>query len=629
MFRVLVPVLVLLVAVGATVLSDAPARPADLTFINSGDVSTLDPQRMSWRQDLRVGRTLYEGLVRNDVFSPEFAVRPGVAEAWSISEDGLTYTFRLRADAKWSNGAPVRAQDFVYSWRRALLPDTASDYYKLFARISGGEAFYQWRSDELARFGKPGGFTDAGEFWKATLARFDELVRLRAVDDRTLVFTLDRPTPYFLNLCGFAVFSPVYPGLVGRYESPDPPTGRLDLRSGWTKAGVLVSNGPFVLTQWRFKRDMRLEQNPYYWDRASLSVRSIAIPSVEDPNAQVLAFRSGAVDWVSDVTPGYRGDMIQQRNAFYAEHATEVAAWTREGIDPVEIARRLPPDERNRIQPFPTFGTYFYNFNCMPKLQDGRDNPFFDPRVRRAFAMAVDKKRIVEQIRRIGEPAVTTLIPVNSIPGYESPKGVAFDPAAARALLAEAGYPGGKGFITVDIFFNKDSGHDTIAQSVAKDWQQYLGVNVALQQREIKVFRNDLKRQNYTVGRAGWFGDYGDPATFLELNRSTDGNNDRKYNNPEYDALLDAADREVDPVRRMRILHDAESIIVDRDLPLIPIYQYVQVYLYDPHRLTGVSSHPRQEQNPYQFDILGDGIGSDRPKMMPVQGTPEQMGAGE
>jgi oligopeptide transport system substrate-binding protein len=617
MLRLLVPVIVLLVAVAVTVLSDAPARPADLTFINRGDVSTLDVQRMSWMQDLRVGRMLFEGLISNDIHSRDFAPRPGVAERWTVSDDGRTYTFFLRADAKWSNGSPVTAGHFVYAWRRAMLPDTASDYFKLFTRIRGAKAFYDWRSEELARFGKPGGFTDADELWRQTEKRFAETVELRAIDDRTFLFTLERPTVYFLDLCGFAVFCPVYPPLVSRYERPDPSTGRLDLQSGWTKPGRLVSNGPFKLAQWRFKRDMRLERNPHYWNPGLIAVDSINIPSIEDPNAQVLAFRSGTVDWVSDVTPPYRGDMIRERDEFFAEHAEQIAAWRAEGLDPVEIARRLPSDPRNTIHTFPAFGTYFYNFNCMPKLQDGRDNPFADARVRRAFAMAVDKERIVRQVRRIGESAVTTLIPVGSIPGYESPKGVPYDPAAARALLAEAGYPEGRGFITVDILFNKDAGHDMIAQAVAKDWQQNLGVSVALQQREIKVFRNDLKKQNYMVSRAGWFGDYGDPGTFLELSRSTDGNNDRKYNNPEYDALLDAADAATDRAERMRIMHKAESMIVDRDLPMIPIFQYVQVYLYDPQRVTGVSSHPRQQQDPFLFDILGDGKGPDTPKMIP------------
>ncbi|MBY0262050.1 MAG: hypothetical protein K2Q20_06880, partial [Phycisphaerales bacterium] len=120
MLKLLVPAILLLLAVIATVATDDPARPADLTLINRGDVATLDLQRMSWMQDLRVGRAIFEGLVRNDIFTPDYTISPGVAERWEISPDGKTYTFHLRDNAKWSNGSPVTAGHFVYSWRRAL-----------------------------------------------------------------------------------------------------------------------------------------------------------------------------------------------------------------------------------------------------------------------------------------------------------------------------------------------------------------------------------------------------------------------------------------------------------------------------------------------------------------------------
>jgi oligopeptide transport system substrate-binding protein len=631
MFKLLVPALLLLGAVVFTVASDDPGRPADLTFINRGDVATLDLQRMSWMQDLRVGRALFEGLVRNDIFSHEYDLKPGVAERWEVSADGRTYTFHLRDNARWSNGSPVRAQDFVYSWRRALLPDTASDYTALFQLIEGGREFFDWRTRQLELFGKPdqGGATDAVALWRDTERRFDETVRLRAVDDRTLTFTLVRPTPYFLDLCAFAVFYPVYPPLVSRYERPDPGTGKIALQSGWTKAGTLVSNGPFRLTKWRFKRDMRFERNEHYWDAGRINLDSIRIVSMEDPNSQVLAFRSGVVDWVSDVSAPYRADVLADKRAFYREHREEYERLKALGLDPVEIDRRLPPDERNRIHVFPAFGTYFYNFNCLPKLPDGRDNPFADKRVRRAFALAIDKERITSQVRRIGENVASTLIPPGSLAGYASPKGLGFDPGEARRLLAEAGFPRGRGLPTIDILFTKDGGHEFIAQSIKKDWEENLGVSVSLQQREVKVFRNDLKKQNFMVSRGGWFGDYGDPTTFLDLNRKDDGNNDRKYASEAFEALMTRADNEADPVKRLAILTEAERLIVEEDLPLIPLFQYVQMYLFDPHRLTGVSSHPRQEQSVHEMDIFGDGKGADEPKVLPPAGGNSERGSGD
>lgn len=621
MLKRLGAILLVAVLVMVAAFSGAGSQRADFVFVNKGDVSTLDVQRASWSQDLRVIRALHEGLVRNDTFSHEFSVLPGVAESWELSEDRRTYTFHLRANARWSNGEPVVAGDFVFSWRRALLPDTACDYTGVFQLIQGGKAFYDWRQAELDAF-KQG--DDAGLLWRRTLEKFDELVSLKAVDDKTLRVTLERPTPYFLNLCAFAVLYPVNPGLVSRYEQPSPITGRIESRSGWTKPGVHVGNGAFVLKEWRFKRDMRLEKNPMYWDKGRIALGSVLMPTIEDPNAVVMAYRSGAIAYTTDVDVTYRADMLEQKHAFEAQHADEVQTMRAQGLDPIEIARRLPADPRNTIHALPAFGTYFYNFNCLPKLRDGRDNPFSDPRVRRAFALAIDKPRIIRDVKRSGERLTGVLVPRGSLDGYSSPDGLSYDPQAARTLLAEAGYPGGRGFITVEILFNKDAGHDTIAQAIKKDWEENLGVQVALQQREIKVFRNDLKSQNYMVARGSWFGDYGDPTTFLDLNRAQDGNNDRKYANPEYEALLDAAADEQDPQKRMALLSDAERIIVERDLPLIPIYQYVEVYLFDARTVTGISSHPRQEQNIDAIDILGDGKGPEKPKSLPARPAEQQ-----
>ncbi len=627
MGRLLVPVGLLVAIVVAVIAADRPAPRADFTFINRGDVATLDVQKASWMQDLRVVRMLFEGLVKNDVFDPEYAIRPGVAERWEISADGRVYTFHLRANAAWNvhgRAVPVAAHDFIYAWRRGILPDTASDYAGQFQLIRGAKAFYDWRSgqlDEIAAMPESAEKRDrARALWPLTEQKFTEMVGLSAPDDRTLRIELERPTPYFLDLCAFAVFCPVYPPLVKQYEPPDPSTGRLDQQPGWTMAGSMVCNGPFVLADWRFKREVRMEKNPFYWDHASVAIDTISMPSNEDPNAQVLAFNSGAVDWVSDVTPPYRRFIVQEKRAYYAEHKAEYDALVAQGLDPVEIDRRLPPDPRQNIHTFPAFGTYFLNFNCQPKLVDGRDNPFADPRIRRAFVMAVDKDRIVTQVRGTGERVSNTLIPRDSIAGYESPKGLRFDPEGARRLLAEAGYPGGKGFITVEILFNKDSGHDLIAQAAAKDWQENLGVPVLLAQKEIKVFRNDLKNQNFMISRAGWFGDYGDPTTFLDINRCEDGNNDRKYCSPRFEALMEAAANEADAARRMAILSDAERLLVEEDLPFIPIFQYVQVYLFNPHKVSGISSHPRQQQDLFLIDMLGDGKGSDVPKALPPGG---------
>ncbi len=627
----LLPVVFLITLVAVSVLSDRPQPRADLVFINATDVNTLDPQRMSWMQDLRTARLLYQGLVQNDVLSDDFAIIPGVAQSWSISDDGRTYTFDLRNDAKWSNGQPVTAEDFRYSWRRAMLPDLVSDYVKMFMNIQGAQAFYDWRQQQLTAFSERE-FESAAdqqsaayELWEETKDQFDQLVAFKALDEHTLQVTLERPVPYFLELCAFAVFSPVYEPLVSQYERPDPQTARLMRKPGWTKPNVLISNGPFHLTQWRMKRDMRMEKNEHFWDKDSIAIDSILIPSITDPNAGVLAYQTGALDWISDVTAPYRGDMVAQKLEYLQEHSELVEQYRQEGHDQFSIDRMLPADPRAHTHAVSSFGTYFYNFNCKPNLPDGQPNPFADARVRRAFAMCVDKRTVADEIRRLGEPTASTLIPPGSIGGYTSPKGIPNIGDAqsetqrnqiiteAKALLTAADFP--DEFI-VSLSFNKDAGHDLIAQAIAKSWQKHLEVKTDLIQNELKIFREDLKDKQYMTARAGWFGDYGDPTTFLNINYSSDGNNDRAYNNPVYDDLLDQAATELDPVKRMDLLSEAERIIMEEDLPMIPIFHYATIYMFDPHKVTGLSTHPRTKQNAFLIDVLSDDKGPNEPKPM-------------
>jgi oligopeptide transport system substrate-binding protein len=600
----------------------SPDPPADFVFINRGDVSTLDLARISWQQDLRVARILHEGLVRNDVFSPDFAVVPAAAERWEISPDRRVYTFHLRHDARWSNGEPLKASDFVYSWRRGMIPDTGPDFAGFFFHITGAREFFDWRSDSLKAFAadtaslpEPQRQASAERLWLETVDRFDRTVGVKALDDRTLRVELRRPVAYFLSLLSFPSTFPVYPPLVTRHERLNAATGMMDTEQGWTLPPLHISNGPFRLAAWRFKRDMRLEKNPHYWNAESLAVDSILMPTVEDPNAQVLAFETGSVMWVTDAVARYIPEMLARKNAFYDEHRAEFDSLASQGLDQFEIDRRLPPDARKNIHVVPAFGTYFLNFNCRPTLRDGRPNPLRDPRLRRALVLAADRDVITREIRRMGEPASATLIPPNSIDGYASPPGLSHDVDAARKLLDDAGYPGGKGLPAIDYLFTRDGGHDLIAQALAQQWQRNLGITINLVPKEIRAFREDLKGKNYMISRASWFGDYGDPTTFLELNRTDDGNNDRDYSNPDYDALLDQAADETDPAARLALLSRAEDLLL-RDAPILPLFQYNSVYLFNVHRFTGLTTHPRAEQNLSQIDVFGDGKGTDRPKTM-------------
>lgn len=640
MGRLLIPFVVFCAILGAIVLSDRPLPRADLAISNGPDVTTLDLQRMSWMHDLRAARILFEGLVANDVFDPDYKIIPAAAERWEVSPDGLEYRFFLRENARWSNGEPLRASDFIYSWRRCILPDTAADYYAFFEYIDGVPEFFRWRNEALGAFaGSTAGLSEAdraraaSELWALTLQKFDELVAAHAISDREIVVRLKRPIPFFLDLVAFPSYYPVYPPLVSQYDRIDPQTGRVMAEGGWTKPPHMVTNGPYKLTVWRFKRDMRMEINEHYWNRDALNLRSIAIPSIADPSAQVLAYQTHAVDYVADVSAPYRREMVAQKNAYYRDHWDEYQRLLAEGFDPYEIDRRLPHDPRQDVHVVPVFGTYFWNFNCLPTLPDGRSNPLGDRRVRRALAMMIDKRLIADEIRGLGEPVARTLVPPGSIKGYQSPKGLpclsdCATPAEreamiarARTLLAEAGYATPADLPTIELEFNKDAGHDLVAQAIARNWQETLGVQVRLAQKELSVFRDDVKKHNFLTSRAGWYGDYPDPLTFLEISRTGDGNNDRAFSNPEFDHLLDEAYDERDPARRAAILQEAERMLMEDELPMVPIFRYVNVRLFDATKLSGPNPHPRANENIFLFDVLGDGVGSDRVLTMPRQPT--------
>ncbi|MBS0186748.1 MAG: peptide ABC transporter substrate-binding protein [Planctomycetes bacterium] len=623
MLRLVVIFLVLAAVLGALVGTDRPPPRADLTFLNRTDLNTLDPQLMSWQQDFRVAKLIGEGLVTSNVFSHDYSPMPAAAERWEVSPDGKTYTFHLRKTG-WSDGSPVVAGDFLYAWMRGLLPDLGADYIGFLEHIRGGREFFRWRSDRLAAFAsavrESGGRPDpqaAQRLWEETREAFNRLVKAWAPDDRTIVIELVRPTPYFLDMVGFVTFHPLCESSVRRYEVLDPLTGRVTWDQGWTKPPKLICNGPFSVEYWQFKRDVRLRRNPYYWNAASIALDTISIPTVEDTVSTVMAFRTGAVDLVNDVLAPFRAEIVAQKAAFYREHQAEVDSLRSQGLDPVEIDRRLPPDPRKNVHVFPGFGTCFWNINCSPQLADGRNNPLADARVRRALAMAIDKKAIADGIRRVGEPVAGSLIPPGSLAQYTSPRGLGYDPERARKLLAEAGYPGGAGFITLDLLVTKDGGNELIAQSIAKDWQRELGIDTTITVQEVKVFRERLRSKNFMTARASWFGDYGDPTTFLEINRSGDGNNDRNYASPVFDELLEKASNEADPLKRLALLEDAERVLVEEDLPLIPLFYFVNICMFDANKLTGISSHPRGDQLLYKVDLFGDGKGSDRPLALP------------
>jgi oligopeptide transport system substrate-binding protein len=562
--------------VAATFFSAAPQQPADFSFINRGSITTLDPAGMSWMQDIRLALTIWEGLY---TYHPQTTDPiPGCAFAPEISEDKRTYTFRIRLEARWNNGDPVTAGDFVYAWRRAIEPGTAADYAFFFDRIEGVKEYFGWRTREIERIGQVG---DPGEKRKARDAhlaeadrRFKTDVGIVALDEKTLRVRLVRPVPYFLDLCAFSVFLPVHAVSLDKYRIVSD-TGLIYYDEQWVKPENALYNGPFYMTSWQFKRTIRLAKNPHYWGRDTVKLNSVEIIDAEDNNTAWLLYSSGRVDWISELTTVYTPKLIEASGS------------------PLANALNKTGTERHDIHAFPAFGTYFYNFNCKDRLPDGRANPFRDHRVRQAFTMAVNRQSLVDQVLRQGNPPTSTLIPAGSIPGYPPVTGLPDDPARARALLAEAGYPEGRGFPEVVILFNTEFRHGDIAQAVAAMWERELGVRARTTGKEIKTFAQDKKKVNFMICRASWYGDYGDPTTFLDMFMTGNGNNDSGYSDATYDRMLREADVELDPQTRMQKLAAAENYLMTEGLPLVSLYTYVNVFAFNPDRVKNLYLTPR------------------------------------
>ena len=533
---------------------------AELVFVSGTGHHTLDPQRMSWLHDIRLARALFEPLTRWRV--PEMEPKPGVAASWRVENGGRRYVFRLRESARWSNGDPVTADDFVFAWRRALLPDLAADYTQLLFDIRGARAFFDWRARQLERVAA--GDLGARAAWRAAKERFAERVGIAAPDARTLVVRLERPVPYFLGLCAFSTLMPVHAESVEAATRLDPSSGmRKTAGAYWSDPDRLVTNGPYVLERRRPRRDVRLRANPRYWNREAVESETILEQIVTEPQTAMLRYERGEADWLPDIPSA-------------SSLAADLAA---AGRDDVHVTRAA--------------GTYFYNFNCAPERADGSRNPLHDPRLRRALSMAIDRETIVEKVTRVGQDPARTFVPPGVIADYQPPvsAGVTYAPDRARELLAEAGHAGGEGLTDLSILYNTEGSHERIAERVARGWSDTLGVSVDLEGLDSKAFGQRLDEGRFTIARAGWFGDYPDPSTFLDKFHSENGNNDANFRDERFDARLEEARATAAGPKRRRLLERAEARMLDKQ-PVAPIYHYVTLDVFDPERVRGLAPNP-------------------------------------
>lgn len=530
-----IPLALLVLLVGAIWWSGGTAEQrADFTFINRGDIITLDPNQMSYLQDIRIGYAIWEGLYsyNSDTLVPV----PGCASGHELSADRRTYRFQIRPETRWSSGDDVTAEDFVFAWRRML--ESPGEYTYLLFYIRGAAAYSQAIAD-----GRPADFATVG---------------IRTPDSKTLEVELNEPVPFFLDLVAFPPFFPLHERSMASFRRIE--AGRVSYDQRFTRPPYIVGNGPYRLVQWQFKRRLRMEANPHYWDRANVRSRTIEMVVVEDMLTQFLRYESGTVDWVSQVS--------------------------------TEIAPALLAGGRSDLHVFPAFGTQFLTINCQPRLNNGTPNPLADVRVRQALAMSIDKRQIVQNITRMGEPPATTYIPPTAFADWRSPAGLEYDPRRARELLAEAGYPGGAGFPMITYIVRSDSPTDRdTAQNLVSQWKQVLGISMVLVEFERKIYRQHINARDYQIGPANWIGDYGDPSTFTDKYRENSENNDAVWKNARYNELVQLAAAEANSANRLRLLEQAEGILL-QEAPIIPLYHLTNQYLYR-NNVKGISLNPR------------------------------------
>jgi oligopeptide transport system substrate-binding protein len=375
---------------------------------------------------------------------------------------------------------------------------------------------------------------NAEEYNQGKITDFSR-VGFEALDEFTLRIRLRGPTPYFLGLLNHYSWFPVPIAVIER-------CGPIDQRGNrWTRPENFVGNGPFVLTRWKINDVLIAHKSPTYWDAGQVRLKEIRFYPIESLDTEERAFRAGQL------------------------HVTYEAP-----LSKIDSYRRDRP-ELIRVDPY--LGTYIYRLNVTkPPLQDKR--------VRRALALAVDRVAIATRIRRAGEIPAYSFTPPNTA-GYVCRARLPYDVEQARKLLAEAGFPGGRGFPTLNIMFNTLESHRAVAEAVQEMWKRDLNINVELENQEWKVYIDNQRTLNYQVGRYAWIGDYVDPNSFLDMFLSNGGNNQTGWTNKTYDHLLAEAGQSADPQKRYELFQKAEAILLE-EAPMIPIYHYTHPYLIRP-----------------------------------------------
>jgi oligopeptide transport system substrate-binding protein len=494
--------------------TDVADKAETLHMGNLVEPETLDPHKASGIAENRIISELLMGLMAED---PQGRPIPGMAKAWTTSSDGLVWTFTLR-DATWSDGVPVTAHDFVYAWQRILTAKSASEYISILYFIKNAREVSEGRITDLGQLG------------------------VKAFDDKTLIVTLDHPTPYLLGLLTHYSVFPIPKHVVEEYGDD------------WVKPEHYVGNGPFKLVDWKPGEVVHVVRNSRFWDVSNVCLKQIFYYPISDEAIAEENVRTGKFD----VNPSFIGSRL------------------------TEIGKVMPGYARVHGYTSVSFAAF-----------NTRRPPFNDVRVREALSMSVDREAVAKTIFGSGQQPAYSLVPPG-VANYEmgaatlsfKNQPLAARQARARALLEASGYNASNPFTVTFAYRNVDD-NPKMARAFAKDWAKIAPwVNVELEGQEVQASYADLDSGNFEFTETGWTADFNDAKNFHFLfETSNKGLNYGKYSSPKFDALMVAADNEKDLNVRQRLMQDAEAVLLG-DHALMPLWFETSRNLVNP-RVTG------------------------------------------
>jgi oligopeptide transport system substrate-binding protein len=496
---------------------EAGLRTRTLLLGNAAEPGDLDPHLASVLNDQIIVNTLFEGLTVLDERTS--APLPAAAESWSTSADGLVWTFRLREGLQWSDGDPLVADDFIRSWRRILNPQFASDNAWYLFALKNAEAY---NGKTLSDGPAPG-------------ARAVERLGFTAPDPRTLVLTLERPTPYLAALVSMPAWFPVNPRSLAKFEAME------KRGTAWTRPGNLVSNGAFTLTEWVPNARIVTTKNPRYREAPQNKLERVIFFPIENPDVEERDFRA------------------KQLHVTFNLPVTKIASWRQQ--NPTQL----------RVDP--TLQVNFLRFNTARP-------PLNDPRVRRALALAIDRAVLAKSVLQGSREPATAITPPGT-GGYTARASIGINLDEARKLLADAGFAGGKGLPVVDIQTRNDEIMPRVAEALQAMWQRDLGFRTTISPLEQKTWIQNQQTQNYGISTAAWTADFPDPVTFLGMFTANSAYNWTGWNHPEYEKLMTTAATTADARQRFELFQQAETVLLNES-PVTPLYFGAQTYLIHP-----------------------------------------------